>query len=70
VRAGAAGAAAARNREKQRKERGREEGEGGADMWDRLVSGTREKEKAARTRAAAGKGKVGWWATGPKGKVR
>jgi hypothetical protein len=39
-------------------------------MWDRLVSGTREKEKAARTRAAAGKGKVGWWATGPKGKVR
>jgi hypothetical protein len=30
----------------------------------------RKKEKAARTRAAVGKGKVGRWAAGPKGKVR
>jgi hypothetical protein len=54
---------------KQRKEREREEGEGGADRWDRLVSDSREKKKRQRGRGPLwGKGK---WAGGPLGrKVR
>jgi hypothetical protein len=66
--AGAARAAAARIRAEQRKERGREEGEGGADRWDRLVSGSREKKKRQRGRGPLREKRK--WAGGPKGKVR
>jgi hypothetical protein len=63
ARAGAARAVAACIRAERRKERGREEGEGGADRWDRHVSGSREKRQCGRGPLREREsGPVGHWA--------
>jgi hypothetical protein len=60
---------AAHDRARQTKERRKENG--GAPTGRTLLSVAEGKRKrTTRTRASEGQAKMGWWAAGPKGKVR